>query len=158
VQAAPEVTRLIRVARQVNDDMPRRLLDRLTSLARPPARIAILGVTYKANVDDIRESPALAFACLAAGEGFDVRLCDPHAAANAQALPMPLVSLEDAARGADALVLLVDHAEFRHLDPGLLAPLVRQKQLLDARSAVDVAAWRASGFVVHVLGDGRTAE
>ncbi len=155
VQAAPEAARLIRLAREVNDDMPKRVLDHLTRLARPPARIAQLGVTYKANVDDVRESPAVEFARLAVAKGYDVRICDPHAAKNTDALPAPLCSLLDAARNAEAIVVLVDHAEFRTIDPDIVGSAVSRKQLLDAKSCVDHEAWRASGFEIHGLGDGR---
>src|SRR3954453_15002940 len=63
--AAPEAARLIRTARQVNDGMPEHVLDRVAELVEPHASIALLGVTYKAEVDDVRESPALRVAELA---------------------------------------------------------------------------------------------
>src|SRR5438270_797877 len=75
VGAAPRVAELIRVARQVNDSMPEHVLDRLLTMVSPPAPIALLGVTYKAEVDDVRESPALRVAELAVDRGYDVRLC-----------------------------------------------------------------------------------
>src|ERR1700686_1991043 len=78
VDAAPEEARLIRTARLVNDGMPEHVLARLAGLASPPAAVALLGVTYKAEVDDIRESPALPIAELAVERGYAVRLCDPH--------------------------------------------------------------------------------
>jgi UDP-N-acetyl-D-mannosaminuronic acid dehydrogenase len=66
VQAAPDEAQLIRTAREVNDSQPARVLQHLARLAQPPAAVALLGVTYKADVDDIRESPALVVASLAA--------------------------------------------------------------------------------------------
>src|ERR1700730_16017005 len=59
VGAAPEQARLIRAASEVNDAMPEHVVARLAMLASPPSAIALLGVTYKAEVDDVRESPAL---------------------------------------------------------------------------------------------------
>src|SRR5205085_1270918 len=59
VSAAPDVAPLIRASRDVNDAMPRHVLDHLLSMAAPPAAVALLGVTYKAEVDDMRESPAV---------------------------------------------------------------------------------------------------
>jgi UDP-N-acetyl-D-mannosaminuronic acid dehydrogenase len=152
VQAAPDVAQLIRKARQVNDGMPARVLERLSRLAVPPATIAILGVTYKANVDDVRESPALEIVANAVAAGYVVRLCDPHADGNAQLLAAPLLPLEEAVHGADAVVILVDHAEFQDIQPQSVASLVAGKQVLDTRGRIDHATWRAAGFDVHILG------
>ncbi len=150
--AAPQVSDLIRSARQRNDLMPVRVVDSLARLAPPPASLALLGITYKADVDDIRESPALRVAELAVQRGFLVRLCDPHVAAELAGLPAPLLPIEQAVRDAEIVALLVDHRAFRELDIDLVAALVKHKRLYDARAALDHAAWRARGFRVDVLG------
>jgi UDP-N-acetyl-D-mannosaminuronic acid dehydrogenase len=157
VAAAPEQARLIRAARDVNDAMPEHVLARLAALASPPASIALLGVTYKAEVDDIRESPARRVAELAVERGYDVRLCDPHVKADTPGLPAPLMPLEQALRDAEAVVLLVDHRAFQDLDLDLVAALVGQRRVLDARNALDRRAWQAHGFEVSVLGSGSAA-
>jgi UDP-N-acetyl-D-mannosaminuronic acid dehydrogenase len=162
VQAAPDEAQLIRTAREVNDAQPARVVEHLARLAQPPAAVALLGVTYKADVDDIRESPALRVAELAVERGYGVRVCDPHVAPSAAVhLPAPLVPIEQAVRDVEALVLLVDHAAFKDdLDLDLLAALVSRRQVLDTRGVLDATDWRAHGFEVAVLGNGqvRTAE
>jgi UDP-N-acetyl-D-mannosaminuronic acid dehydrogenase len=150
--AAPRETPLIRAARDVNDGMPEHVVDRLLALASPPAPVALLGVTYKADVDDIRESPALRVAELAAERGFSVRLCDPHVNADAPGLPGLLLPLHQAVRDAHALVLLVNHRAFADVDVDLVASLMSRKQILDARNAIDRQLWQSRGFDVHVLG------
>jgi UDP-N-acetyl-D-mannosaminuronic acid dehydrogenase len=157
VDAAPEETRLIRTARTVNDAMPEHVVDRLAALVAPPAPVALLGITYKAEVDDVRESPALRVAELAAERGYSVRLCDPHVKAQTAGLPAPLLPIEQALRDAEAIVLLVDHRAFQGLDVDLAAALVGSKRILDARNALDRAAWQARGFEVSVLGTGAPA-
>ena len=157
VAAAPDDARLIRASREVNDAMPVHVLNRLAALAPPPAAVALLGVTYKAEVDDTRESPALRVAELAVERGYAVRLCDPHVKHDTPGLPAPLVPIEQALRDAEAIALLVDHRAFRELDVDLAAALVRRKRVLDARNTLDRAAWRARGFEVSVLGVGSTA-
>jgi UDP-N-acetyl-D-mannosaminuronic acid dehydrogenase len=152
VSAAPADARLIRAAREVNDGMPEHVLARLASIAAPPAPIALLGVTYKAEVDDIRESPALRVAELAVERGYAVRLCDPHVHADTAGLPAPVLPIEQALRDAQALVLLVDHRAFHDIDIDLAAALVSGKRVLDARNALDRAAWEQRGFEVNVLG------
>lgn len=156
-EAAPAAARVIRHAREVNDGMPQHVLDRLHGLVPPGGRVAMLGITFKPDVDDIRESPALRVAELAAAAGFEVRLCDPHVLeeASARGLPGSLLPLEQAVRDADAVVLLVDHAQFKNLDPVLVASLVRRKMILDTRNAMDRAAWESAGFAVATLGRGR---
>jgi UDP-N-acetyl-D-mannosaminuronic acid dehydrogenase len=159
VDAAPAQARLVRTAREVNDAMPGVVLDHLAGVVPADARLALLGVTYKADVDDIRESPALRVAELAVGRGFDVRLCDPHLGSGGGGgidhLPAPLLPIERAVRDADALVLLVDHSAFlKQLDLDLVAALVRRKLVFDARGALDVVAWKDHGFEVEVLGGG----
>jgi UDP-N-acetyl-D-mannosaminuronic acid dehydrogenase len=152
VNAAPEVANLIRAARAVNDGMPHHVLNRLLEIAPPPAPIALLGVTYKAEVDDIRESPALRVAELAVERGYTVRLCDPHVRPETPGLPAPLLPLQRALRDAQALAILVDHRAFRELDPSNVAHLVGSRRVLDARNVLDREAWRAQGFEVSVLG------
>src|SRR5216684_862491 len=148
VGSAPEATRLIRAAREVNDGMPEHVVARLEALVSPPEAVALLGVTYKAEVDDVRESPALRVAELAVERGYAVRLCDPHVKADTQALPAPLLPLEQALRDAEAVVLLVDHRAFQELDVDLVAALVSGKRVLDARNSLDRATWQARGFEV----------
>jgi UDPglucose 6-dehydrogenase len=105
----------------------------------------------------VRESPALRVAELAVARGYRVRLCDPHVKAQATGLPAPLVPVEQALRDAEAIVLLVDHRAFQELDVDLAAALVGGKRVLDARNALDRAAWEARGFQVSVLGAGARA-
>jgi UDP-N-acetyl-D-mannosaminuronic acid dehydrogenase len=152
VGAAPELAALIRAARKVNDGMPAHVIDRLRAMVAPPAPLAILGVTYKAEVDDVRESPALRVAELAMECGYAVRLCDPHVRPETPGLPAPLLALPQALRDAEAILLLVDHRAFHDLDIDLAASLVSGRRVLDARNVVDRAAWRSRGFEVSVLG------
>jgi UDP-N-acetyl-D-mannosaminuronic acid dehydrogenase len=154
VGAAPEQARLIRASREVNDSMPEHVVSRLGELVSPPAPVALLGVTYKAGVDDIRESPALRVAELAVERGYSVRLCDPHVKPEVSGLPAPLLPVEQALRDAEVVVLLVDHRDFQTLDLDLVSVLVGSKRVLDARNALDSAAWQKHGFEVSRLGAG----
>lgn len=154
VAAAPDEARLIRAARDVNDGMPEHVLDRLSEIAPVPGPIALLGLTYKADVDDIRESPALHVAEAAARRGYDVRLYDPHVRPETTGLPAPLVPFEAAVRDAAAVVLLVDHRAFAEIDIDLVGALVRHKRVLDCRNSLNAADWQRRGFEVSRLGFG----
>ncbi len=157
VGAAPDESRLIRTSREVNDSMPEHVVSLLGGLVTPPAPVALLGVTYKAEVDDIRESPALRVAELAVERGYTVRLCDPHVKPDVPGLPAPLLPLEQALRDAEVVVLLVDHREFQTLDLDLVSLLVGSKRVLDARNALDRGAWQKHGFEVSLLGVGTSS-
>jgi UDP-N-acetyl-D-mannosaminuronic acid dehydrogenase len=141
---------LIRAARAVNDAMPERiasaLREALAGVERPV--VALLGLAYKGNTDDTRNSPALALARLL--DGWTVRACDPRvrAAAGIDVFASP----EEAARGADALVVMTDHREFAALDGAALGAVMRGRFVYDARGLLDAAAWRAAGFTVRRLG------
>jgi UDP-N-acetyl-D-mannosaminuronic acid dehydrogenase len=116
VDGAPEETRLIRAARAVNDATPRHVAARVRAAAArfDAPRIACLGLAYKPDVEDLRESPALAIARELAREGFAVTACDPFVTA-----PPGLAVTHDAAAAvaaADVVAILVPHTPFRALD------------------------------------------
>jgi UDP-N-acetyl-D-mannosaminuronic acid dehydrogenase len=126
VHSAPELTHLIRTGREVNDSIPGHVVGRvtraLTQLPEPRgdrATIACLGLTFKANIDDIRESPALEIVHrLACRPELDVVVVEPHLTALPATLAeCPNCVLDDLDRAlarADVAVLLVDHDEFLH--------------------------------------------
>lgn len=134
VSAAPEEARLIRTAREVNDSKPGHVVaevQRVASRFKDPV-IAALGLSYKANVDDLRESPAVdiveRLGDLALGR---LLIVEPHVDVLPQRLlgKGELVSLGEAVTEADVLLLLVDHDVFR----ALKKPALRGKALLDTR-------------------------
>jgi UDP-N-acetyl-D-mannosaminuronic acid dehydrogenase len=156
VEAAPDLSPLIRQARQVNDGQPRWVVDGIEkALGGLRGRtIAALGLAYKQDVDDLRESPAIAVVRELSARGARVRTYEPNAPAasveGADAMP----SLDLALDGAEAFVLLVDHRPFRALDPALAARRMAGRIAFDARGVLPRAAWREAGFAVHVLGAG----
>lgn len=123
VSAAPDVTPLIRTAREVNDGKADHVFRRAASMLdeRPDAKIACLGLAFKADVDDLRESPALEITeRLAHAYPGRVLVVEPHAAelpAGLAATGVAHVDMAAAGREADIALLLVDHREFRGLDP-----------------------------------------
>ena len=156
VEAAPDLSSLVRQARVVNDDQPRhaaRLVEAaLGGLAG--RRIAALGLAYKPDVDDLRESPAFEVARLLAADGADVRTYEPFApevtAPGCRVAP----NLEEALQNAEAIVLLVAHREFRELDPARAAAAMPGRVAVDCCGVWDRAAWRAAEYRLHVLGVG----
>lgn len=123
VDSAPDLTPLIRTARTVNDGKAHYVFERVATMLRaePAMKVACLGLAFKANVDDLRESPALEITehLVRAFPG-RVLVVEPHVDAPPASLAsvgIALSTLEQAASEADLALLLVDHSEFRGLDP-----------------------------------------
>jgi UDPglucose 6-dehydrogenase len=118
-------------------------------------RVAVFGAAFKPNSDDIRDSPALDVAAALHAEGARVTVCDPAAIPNARRRH-PELSYElnalDAARDADVVLHLTEWAEFRELDPAILASVVRGPLVIDGRNTLDPVRWRQAGWDYHALG------
>ena len=130
VDSAPEEARLIRTARNVNDDKPKWVLDKVLAKAarfKDPV-IGCLGLAFKANIDDLRESPALDIVrALQAANVGRILACDPNI--NGGFDEIPLAPLDQVVKTADMLLVLVDHEEFFQIDKELL----KEKVVIDTR-------------------------
>lgn len=129
VSAAPELATLIRTARQVNDGKPRHVAEQVIAKAGRfvAPTLALLGLAFKANIDDLRESPSVEIAIEVASRLPDVKVlvAEPHISALPERLSVvPNVSLcsaVEAVESADIVVLLVDHESFKSLNRSLLS-------------------------------------
>lgn len=157
VEAAPGETQLIRAARAVNDSQPEVAVEWVEAAAGGSldgVKIAALGLAYKADVDDLRESPAVDVVEQLVRRGASVRTFEPIATQAAVEGAEPAESLETALSGAEAVVLLVDHQVFRSLDPDWAKSLMSTPVAVDLRGVWPRPAWRAAGFHLYVLGVG----
>jgi UDPglucose 6-dehydrogenase len=118
--------------------------------------IAVFGLTFKPETDDMRDAPSLSVLPPLAEAGAKLRAFDPAGTAYArQLLPRGIeyaANALDAAEGADALVLLTEWNEFRALSPARLRDAMRGDVLLDFRNVYDPEAMRAAGFRYHSIG------
>ena len=157
VESAPDLTPLIRQARLVNDAQPgfavRSVEGALGGL--PGRKLAVLGLAYKPDIDDLRESPAIEVARLLAESGAQVTTFEPFASAASVTGCAAAGSLESALGGAEAVVLLVDHRAFIDLNPMMVARAMPGRVAVDTRGRWDRRRWTAAGFSLYVLGAGR---
>ena len=156
VESAPELTALIRQARLVNDAQPAfaaGLIERALGGLRGRS-IAALGLAYKPDVDDLRESPAIEVARLLAQGGARVTTFEPFALETVVPGCETAPSLEVALKNAEAVVLLADHRAFVELDPAHAAAAMPGRVAVDTRGRWDRRRWTAAGFQLHVLGAG----
>lgn len=142
--------RLIKLSREINDGMPTFVVERvqhlLSNITHPT--VTVLGVSYKGNVDDTRESPATQVICKLKDRSFKVQIYDPHV----KSYQYELSSLEDAFRGADLVLVLADHKDFCYYQPTELGKLMRHKIILDTRNCLDLTGWQQAGFLAETLG------
>jgi UDPglucose 6-dehydrogenase len=141
---------------KVNEEVKRRMIDKIVDLCGGTLRdktVAILGVTFKPNTDDMRDAPSLTIIPALVGAGAKVRISDPQGRHEGEAL-LPGVKWVDnpyqAANDADLLVLLTEWNEFRGLDLAKLARKMATPQMADLRNIYDPAEVREAGFTAYV--------
>ena len=136
--------------------------DRVLALARETAggtlagqRVAVLGIAFKPNSDDVRDSPSIAICDHLVAEGAIVSVHDPVAMPQA-AKKRPALeyapSVSEAAQGADLVLHLTEWSDYRAIDPVALAQVVERQVIIDARCTLDAELWRRAGWSVHILG------
>jgi len=141
IHAAPDESPLMQAARHVNDAKPNWVVDKVTAIAaaHPGARVACLGLAYKSDVDDLRESPALEIAMeLARSLAGRVTVVEPNVEelpAGLAGLGVTLCDVEAALAQCDIIAVLVGHAPFKTIDRASL----RGKQIIDT-----IGLWRGA--------------
>ena len=149
---------LLRGVLEVNDRQRDHIIDHIRSMVGGDLvgkRIAVLGLTFKANTDDLRDSPSLSIATELVGAGADVRAFDPVGGEAAAAMVPGLIAATDAydaADGAEVLALLTEWDQFRWLDYTRVAAAMAEPRVVDARNLLDPAAMRRLGFAYQGVG------
>lgn len=141
---------------KVNDEVKRRMVDKVVDICGGSVNgkvIAVLGVTFKPNTDDMRDSPSLTIVPSLVGNGAKVRVVDPQGKREGEAL-LPGVSwFEDAyeaAQDADAVVLLTEWNEFRALDLDRMAKRMTSPVMADLRNIYNPKDAERAGFTAYV--------
>lgn len=141
---------------KVNDEIKRRMVEKIVDLCGGTISgktVAVLGVTFKPNTDDMREAPSLTIVPALIGGGARVRVVDPEGWREGTRL-LPGVdwrdSAYDAAAGADAVVILTEWNEFRALDLPRLAGSMATPKMADLRNIYSAEKARAAGFTDYV--------
>ncbi|GAB4429112.1 MAG: nucleotide sugar dehydrogenase [Anaerolineales bacterium] len=156
VETAPDLSQLIWSARKVNDSQPHFVFNLVQKAigSLKGKKIAVLGLAYKPDVDDLRESPAAEVTHLLLDAGADVRAYEPFKTEGLPGIPMTS-SLEEAVKDAQAILLLVRHTQFREMDPQQVADLTSTRTVIDTVNAWDAKAWEEAGFKMYRLGVGK---
>jgi len=150
--------RIVETVIAVNDARKRAMVDKVVEAMgeRLAGRtLAVFGVTFKPNTDDMREAPALTIVPALIGQGASVRVCDPQGRKEGTALLPGVTWVDDpyeAAAGADGIVLITEWNAFRGLDLGRLHAAMRGDVLVDLRNVYQPGEARAAGFSYTSIG------
>jgi UDPglucose 6-dehydrogenase len=121
----------------------------------PGMVIGLLGLAFKPNTDDLREAPSLDIARVLLAGGVEVRAYDPAAMDGARKILPSVEYIDDVYRladGADALVVVTEWNEFRHLDLARIKESMRQPVIVDGRNIYDPSTMRGLGFTYRGIG------
>ena len=148
---------LLHTVMEINRDQRTLIVDRLKECLGTLRGqvIGLLGLAFKPNTDDLREAPSLEIARLLIAKGATVRGYDPAAMTRAQQLIPEMQFRKNAygvARGADAIALITEWNEFRHLDLARLRRSMRRPVLVDGRNVYDPRQMQELGFVYRGIG------
>jgi len=157
VESAPDITPLILNARKVNDGQPEfaaHLVEKALTLAKGN-KVACLGLAYKPNVDDLRESPAVDVVKLLVATGREVTFFEPFKPDFEVTGARNCLSLEEAVKDAQVIVLLVNHTQFKNIDPIELAKTTGARTVVDTVNAWNQQDFTGAGFKVFRLGVGK---
>jgi len=141
---------------RVNEEIKHRMIDKIMDLADGSVNgktIAVLGVTFKPNTDDMREAPSLTIVPALVGGGAKVRVVDPQGLREGEALLPGVQWVDDpykAAQNADVLVLLTEWNEFRALDLKRMAKKMATPRMADLRNIYSPRDAKRAGFEAYV--------
>lgn len=162
VEAAPDLTELIHTARHLNDQQPLHVMNLIREALKEEQgteslqgiKAAVLGLSYKPDVDDLRGSPAITIAHMLSEDGAMVTAYEPYLKQKQGNGVNYAASIQEAVVDADLILCLVAHTPFIELAPDQLAKISRARLVVDAVNAWSSPDWEHAGFRMIRLGVG----
>ncbi|MDI7740862.1 nucleotide sugar dehydrogenase [Lysinibacillus fusiformis] len=155
VELGGESAQIINMSRNTNDSMPAFTAQKTQAILNrnkvAGGKVAVLGLAFKGNVDDMRESPSTEVIEELQHLGLEVFSYDPHIKTNKHETQTQ--SLEEATKDADVILVLTDHNEFKAYNP--LQISAKHKIVFDTKNCLNREAWQEAGFQYHLLGDAK---
>lgn len=151
IEKVPDLAKIISLARETNNSMPQYIVSKVKQLTEGIVnpRIAVFGITYKGNIDDMRQSPALEVVSLLIKEGFDIAIHDPHVRTE----KFDLVPAGEAVKNADMILILADHNEFKEMNYKELARNMRTPIVFDTKNIIDLKDYDPKEVQIKNLGN-----
>ncbi|QZY55329.1 UDP-N-acetyl-D-mannosamine dehydrogenase [Crassaminicella profunda] len=152
VEKLPELANIIKLSRDTNDSMPEHVCKRTEKIFKDiegTKKVTILGITYKPNIDDMRESPILELVDLLEEKNYDISIVDPYV----KEYKHLEKDMKKAAKDSDLLILAVNHNDFKGINFDELGKEMRNKKMFDTRNYFDQETLSKSGFEYYLLGE-----
>ncbi|MYL36454.1 nucleotide sugar dehydrogenase [Halobacillus litoralis] len=153
----PDLSKMIQLSRNTNDNMPVYTANQIEKLMKDQfiqdPKVALFGLSFKANIDDQRESPSLKVILELVEKGISFKTFDPHIKENVASNQTQ--DMDEALEGADILVILTDHDEFKKLDPAYIKSKMNNSVVYDTKNALNLDNWTEAGFIAKRLGDSK---
>lgn len=148
---------MLQEAIAVNDQMQTHIVEKIRDLVGGNLRgskIAVWGLTFKANTDDLRDSPAIRIVSQLLRSGANISCFDPTVRNLPNLINGASVheSIEKSVEGTDLIVVLTEWGEFATIDPNSVRPIMAKKKILDCRNILNKENWEKAGFVFKALG------
>lgn len=160
VEQTPELAKLILLSRTINDGMPRFVADKVRQLASilgvEKPKVAVWGLSFKGNIDDMRGTPSLDVIKAIEGYGYNYTVFDPHIRENR--VPHQTHSIDESVKNADFILILTDHDYFKHVDKRELKEKMNHAYIIDTRNLLNREEWKEAGFVHFQLGDTKNVD
>lgn len=146
-----ENAKLIKQARLINDSMPEFVFNKIKDILGGfnGQTVSLFGVTYKPNIDDIRESPVIHLLKMLEKENLIVKVCDPHAKDQIK----NNFDIYEATEDSSLLILGVNHDEFKDIDFSKISNNLKEKNILDTRNFFDREEIKNNGINYYLLGE-----
>lgn len=150
VEKEPELSKIIKSSRQLNDFMPTYVYESVEKILKDKKdkNVTILGITYKANIDDIRESPIIKLIDLLIQNNYTVKVFDPFV----KDFNLNKNDIISACQDSDLLILGVNHDYFKHLPFDAIKKEMRENIILDTRNCLNEEEIKEAGFIYKLLG------
>jgi UDP-N-acetyl-D-mannosaminuronic acid dehydrogenase len=136
IEKAPDESPLIYNARKINNSMPEFVVEHVKKIIKENGKVAVFGLTYKGNIDDVRESPAMDVVSLLQEKGYELSFYDPHV--RQDQVNFTLSTFDEAIDQADCILVLTDHSEFKGLDEVKIHTRMRNSVIFDTKNFVKV--------------------
>jgi UDP-N-acetyl-D-mannosaminuronic acid dehydrogenase len=153
IEKDPETAKIIELGRRTNDSMPAHVLKRIKEIKKENAisddlKVTVLGITYKPDIDDMRESPIMELIGMLEEEKINFSVFDPHV----ENYHKNEKSIADACESSDILVLGVNHKQFKELPLESIYNVMRSKVVFDTRNFLNKSQVEDFGFKYYLLG------
>lgn len=153
VELAPELSDIVKLSRDTNDGMPAYVAKRTKEILDGGTKVALLGLSFKGDIDDMRGSPAITVIEEMEKLGLDVASFDPYIKQIEH--PSQKMTLEETLQDAEIVIIVTDHTAFKELSPQLVGDYVAKRVIFDTKNILTETDWTAAGFEHYLLGNSK---